>query len=389
MASALDGLTDAQLTAVTHGRTPLLVIGGPGTGKTEVLVRRLLHLADEGLAPHRILLLSSQEALRPRIEAALERPHEELAVQTASGYSATVLAAEAGRAGIDPFVDVVSAADRLAMLLERAGELTLSHHDFRGRPIALFAGFIRHIDRLRAELIDAARYAAWAETVDGPEGDREREFATVFAAHDRMLEERGVFDEGGVLAANLALLQDDPELRARVAAVHPAVLVDDWQDRTRGERALVAALEAGGSALTVAGDDDQAIGRARGAGAAGVERFLRERPDATVVALTESFRCTQLVLDAAHAVVAPLAPRIAKRTRGVPGGEVRFWRAENERAQSQQVAAELERLTVREGVAPERCAVLVGALAEEAQTVAVALAERDVLCRVVGAEAFF
>jgi DNA helicase-2/ATP-dependent DNA helicase PcrA len=389
MPSALDGLTAAQRDAVTHRGAPLLVIGGPGCGKTEVLARRLVHLADRGLEPHRILVLSAQVGLCARIEMSLDRPHEELAVQGASAFSAGLLAAEAHRAGIDPFVDVVGAADRVAMLLERAGELALSHHDFRGRPLALFAGFIRRIDRLRAELIDPPRYAAWAATIADRSGEREREFAAVFAAHDRMLEERGVYDEGGVLAACLARLTVDPALRARVAERYPVVLVDDWHDRSRGERELVRALEAGGSTLTATGDDDQTVGRGRGAGPAAIERFVRERPGARVLTLGESVRCPQLVLEAAAAVLAPLAPRLDKELQGGAGGEVRFWCAENERAQAQQVAAELERLTGREGVAPERCAVLVGSLADEGQTVAVALAERTVPCRVAGAAAFF
>ena len=155
MASALDGLTDAQRDAVTHRGSPLLVIGGPGTGKTEVLVRRLVWLADSGLAPHTVLVLSSQEGLRERIEVALERPHEELAIYTVPEFCVALLSSEARHAGIDPFVDVLSAADRLAMLLERADEVELAHHDFRGRPLALFASFVRRIDRLKAELIDA------------------------------------------------------------------------------------------------------------------------------------------------------------------------------------------------------------------------------------------
>ena len=389
MAPALDGLTDAQRDAVTHRGTPLLVIGGPGTGKTEVLVRRVVALADEGLEPHRILVISGQEDLRERIELALERPHEDLATHSFSEVCRTLLSVEARHAGIGPFVDVLSAAERLAMLLERADELELAHHDFRGRPLALFASFVRRIDALKAELIDAAALSAWAEGVGGASGEREREFAAVFAAHDRMLEARGVFDEGGVLASCVLLLRGDEAVRVRTGARWAAVLVDDWQDRCGGERELVAALESAGARLTAAGDDDQALSQGRGAGASNLLRFTQQRPGATVVSLSQSFRCPQRVLDAAHAVVANAGPRIGKDLLGGAGGEVRFWRAINERAQAQRVAAELERLIGREGVAPETCAVLVRSLAEEGQGVAVALAERSVPCRIVGADAFF
>ena len=243
-------------------------------------MRRLLHLADGGLAPHRVLLLSAQEGLRARIEAALERPHEELAVQTASALLRRRCSPpRRGAPASTRFVDVVSAADRLAMLLERADELELRHHDFRGRPLALFAGFIRHIDRLRAELIDAPRYAAWAER------QRRAPRASASASSPPSSPPTTACSRSAASSTRAACSPPawrcspaTPALRARVAAAHPAVLVDDWQDRTRGERELVAALEAGGSALTVAGDDDQAVGRARGAGAAGLERFAARAP---------------------------------------------------------------------------------------------------------------
>ena len=393
MPSALDGLTDAQRDAVTHRGTPLLVVGGPGTGKSEVLVRRVAHLAQSaGVAPHRTLVLSAARAaaeIRVRIEDALASAHEDLAVHTAPSLAGQILASEAATLGIDPFVDVVGAADRLAMLMERSAELELARHDFRGRPLALLASFVRRIDRLRAELVDATRHAAWAATLDGPAGEREREFATVFAVHDRMLEERGVYDEGALVATAVALLRADAGASARVAERHPEILVDDWQDRSHAERELVAAVESGGARLTAAGDDDQATGRARGAGAPNMLRFAEQRPNVAVVTLAQSFRCAQRALTAAHAVVAPLAPRIGKDVRGTATGDVRFWRAANERAQAQLVAAELERLIGREHVAPERCAVLVASVAEEGQPVAVALAERAIPHRVLGGQAFF
>ena len=174
LGSALDGLTDAQRDAVTHRGSPLLVIGGPGTGKTEVLVRRVVWLADAGTEPHTVLVLSSRQGMRERIELALARAHEELAVYSVEEFCVTLLSSQARNAGIDPFVELLEPGDRLAMLLDRADELELHHHDFRGRPLALFAGFVRRIDQCKAELIDAERYAAWAAGFVGVAGERER-----------------------------------------------------------------------------------------------------------------------------------------------------------------------------------------------------------------------
>jgi DNA helicase II / ATP-dependent DNA helicase PcrA len=170
------------------------------------------------------------------------------------------------------------------------------------------------------------------------------------------------------------------------------VLVDDVQEPNFAHGLLLRLLAAEHGNLAAAGDDDQAIHRFRAAAAKNLRDFQAELPDATVIALERSYRCPQRILDAAVAVVAPLEDRIEKRLaadEGVPPGEVAFWRAANERAQAQSVAADVERLIGREGVAPERIAVLVRSIGREGQAVSVALEERAVGHRLVGDAAFF
>ncbi|MCA1690020.1 MAG: UvrD-helicase domain-containing protein, partial [Actinobacteria bacterium] len=149
----LVGLTDAQREAVRHRGASLVVAGGNGSGKTEVLVRRLVWLTREGAPAAGVLLLTHGErlaaALRTRAEAALRGPHEEAAVHSVHGFCARLLADEALEAGLDPFAVAATRADRLAMLLDRVDELALRHHDFRGRPAALLGSFVRRIDRLK------------------------------------------------------------------------------------------------------------------------------------------------------------------------------------------------------------------------------------------------
>ncbi|MEA2298399.1 MAG: ATP-dependent helicase UvrD/PcrA [Solirubrobacteraceae bacterium] len=392
----LAGLSDAQQDAVRHRRAPLLILGGPGSGKTEVLVRRLAWLIEQGSPAAGVLLLTHGERragdLRLRAEAALRGPHEEAEVHTVHGFCARLLADEALEAGLDPFAVAATAADRLAMLLERVDELDLRHHDFRGRPAALLGSFLRRIDRLKDELVDAARYADWAAAHHDALSPREREFAHIFLAHDRMLAERGALDAGDLLLHTARLLAGEPAPGARVARRWPILLVDDWQDLSFGEAEVILRLERAGAALTAAAlaapDPGRAIPGGRGPHLPpGRPPAAAAIPGAAVIELTASLRCPPPVVAAARAVLGepPSAgPRLLQ-----DDGIVRFWRCANERTQAQSVAAELERLIGRESIAPERLAVLVRSVADEGQAVAVALAERSVPYRVIGSDAFF
>ena len=382
MANPLNGLTDAQREAIGQRSAPLLIDGVPGAGKTEVLAARFCWLVEAGLEAHRPLLIvrderAVQAAVR-RIEALLDRPHEALSVHTMAGFCASLLAEQATAAGIEEPPPVLTAGERLALLLESAAQLELRHHDFRGRPVSLFAAFVRRIDQLKAQLIDAERFAATA--ADGSE--RDREFAVVYLAHDRLLGERGSLDVGDRLIACVRMLEREPSLSEELARRHEQLLVDDWQVRSAGERRLVALLARAGAELSVAGDDTE--GRMR-SGEATVAALASEYPGARTVRLDQSLRCPQPVLDGAHALAGAVGPPPGGRGEG----EVELWHCASARAQSRHIAAALERLIAGEQMAPESCAVIVRSVATDAAAIAEALAERGIEHHVVGAGALF
>jgi len=392
-------LSAAQHEAVKHGGGPLLILGGAGTGKTAALIERFAWLAErpgDALPAESILVLSpAAEALRERIEERLGRPaSEEPAVTTFQGLCAKLLHDEALEAGVDPFATPVSAADRLAMLLERIDELPLRHHDLRGNPSAVLGSIVGRIDRLKDELVTCEDYAAWASTLGEAEGARaarEREFGELFRAHDRMLREAGTLDFGDLVLRAFRLLREKPHVRARLAGRYRHVLVDDLQDTSFAQGLLLRLLVADRGTITAAGDDDQSIHRFRGASTKAFADFEAEWPAARVVRLEESFRAGERFAAAAAAVTEPIPGRIDKPLRARPGepGEVAFWSCASERAQAQAVAAEVERLIAREDVAPEDVCVLVRSVRSEGQAVGVAFEERAVPYRLAGAAAFF
>jgi superfamily I DNA/RNA helicase/RecB family exonuclease len=381
--------------AVAHGGGPMLVVGPAGSGKTSLIVERFLHLVRQGSIPDRIVLLTPSEAgadnARTKLESALQDGYGELLVATPERFAALICRRATGRA--EPIEATLAPGDRLAMLAERINELSLEHHDFGGNSGALLGGFIRRIDALKAALITAEDFAAWAQQLGDDEEENpalEREFAEVYRAHERMLADSGAGDDGDLIRAALRLVRKRPALRQPF----DHVLVDDAQELGWGAAELVRAV--GGHALTVAGDPLGALHTFRGAGAARLKSF---ETDATrIVRLVGSHRCPEQLMRAAWAIaLGGAGPEQASaddhptEPAALPaaGAAIHFWRATNDRAQAQSVAADIEHLISRDGVAPGAIAVLVPSIAREGQAVSVALEERAVPHRLIGEAAFF
>jgi DNA helicase-2/ATP-dependent DNA helicase PcrA len=372
----LEELTPAAWSAVTHRGGRLLVAGGAGTGKTRLIETRFRWRVAQGMAPERIGVVVPTEAravaLRARLEVALTAPYEELFVLTPVQLAGLVLR-RAGSA-VDALESLLSPGDRLAMLLERIDELSLERHDFGGSANALLGRFVRRIDRFKAELIGPEDYADWALSLrdDPAEAALALEFAEVYRVHERLLAEAGGRDAGGVIRDALRVA------RTRKLGVFDELLVDDAQELDLGPVSLVRAVA--GEGLTACGDAAAAMRRFRGDGSL----WLADER-ARVVTLEQSFRCPEPMLRAARALVdVPMRP-----VSDGASGTVAFWRCANARAQAQSVAADVERLTAREGIDPGRVLVLVREVSREGQAVAVALEERAVAHRVVGEGAFF
>ena len=336
--------------------------------------------------------------MRERLESLIEVPYEELHVGTFHSFCSRLLADEALEAGLDPFFTAVTPADRLALLLDRQGELTLRKHEIRGNPAPLLASFVSRIDRLKDEMVSCEAFRDYAERlVERCAGEddaarahaaRELEFAGVYADHDRLLAEQGALDFGDLIARAYALLHEHPHVRRRVAERFKHVLVDEYQDTNFAQGMLLGLLAEEHRNITVVGDDDQAIYRFRGASRKNLEAFEREFPEAETVKLERNYRSGQRILDAARAVVEP-TERLEKKLKGKAGGDVRFWRCQSERAQAQAVAVEAERLVTGEGVSPDRVAVLVRSVRHEGATVGAALEERALPFRLSGSAAYF
>jgi DNA helicase-2/ATP-dependent DNA helicase PcrA len=390
----LDGLSEPQRAAAMHAGGALLVTGGAGSGKTTVLAHRFAWLAAQapsngGEPPgaDRLLMLvhspRAREEMCDLLGELVAPPFGQLHVQTFDELCRGLLADEALEAGLDPLFVPMTRADRVALLLDRLGDLTLRQHEIRGNPAPLLASFVERIDRLKEEMVEPEDLLA--RTRSSPTeaarvlAAREVEFARLYADHDRLLAERGALDSGDLVLTSYRLLHDRPHVRERVAGRFTHVLVDEYQEATLAQVMVLRLLCQEHGQLTVAGDEAQTLRRFGAIGGRNVADFTREHADATVIGLGPSRRCPD-----------PIAQVSGFQLRGrtdVPG-DVRFWRCATERAQAQAVAVQVERL-VAQGASPDRIAVLVRSAADDGTVVGGALEQRAIPFRVRGPGAYF
>jgi DNA helicase-2/ATP-dependent DNA helicase PcrA len=364
--------------AAAHVGGPLLVLGAAGTGKSELLARRLADLAAAGTAPDRTLVFGARRStarrLRDHCEALLDAPYEELWVGSWDELGERLLREHSEAAGLDPFFDVLGRAERLAVLLDRFDSLPLRRHEIRGNPAGLLARLLARIDTLKAQRTGptslgelAARQAEEARTeAEHETARREAEFAELYATHDRILAETGSLDRGDVFLALDVLLVERPDVRAGIAERFAQVMVDELEESTAAQRALIEGLAGDNPnqmfVLEASEDGDRRHHKPElNDSAADLEDWYRSlHPDGEVVTLERRFREPKL----------------------------RFWKSANERAQAQATAREVEHLLAGGTRADDIC-VLLADPAREGGAVAAAMEERGIPFHLSGPTALF
>jgi DNA helicase-2/ATP-dependent DNA helicase PcrA len=398
----------------------MLVRGRAGSGRSESIAARLASLASDGIPPELVLTVTRSRAaasrLRGRAESLLADAYGELRIHTYEEAAEGLLRDFALEAGLDPFFTVVGPADRLAILLDRVEELPLRRHEIRGNPAGLLVRLLRRIDSLKAEAISPGRLRDWAEDRAHAAGSpaeherarREREFAELYARHDRILRETGSLDGGDLLLEGDRLLRGRADVAEEVGRRFPYVMADELEDAGTAHRALLAAISGHGN-LVCACDELQGVRRFRGAAAASLGAIRVLHPGAEEVLLPAPVRFGARIRAASEGIAGTI-PGVQARdgaddraavegdaagdeaagdpSRGDPG-VVRFWRCTGERAQAQAAAREIEHLLAAGEVTPEAICVIVAAGWREARLVAAALEERSVPFRFAGDAAFF
>jgi DNA helicase-2/ATP-dependent DNA helicase PcrA len=396
-------LDEVQRRAVEHGGGPCLVLAGPGSGKTRVIVERFLRLVREGTPPERLLVLTYTRKAAAEMRDRVERVHGpfegEPPLLNYHSFAQRVLRRWGWRLGISPAFRIVDEAERWLVVDAILGEL---------RPTTLFNPLRSHdlvdaildlIEKAKQELVSPEEYASWAEARLAEAGGslerelltRHRECSEVYRHLEARFLERAVLDHDDTILYAERLLREHADVREAVAGSIDHVMVDEYQDTNYAQARLVEALAGERGNILVVADDDQSIYKFRGASLANLDRFARIYPQHERVILDRNYRSHQEIVAASRAIIAaaPLGSRIEKHLladRGV-GGTVEVWRADDERGEVVEVARECRRL-IEAGADPAGIAWLFRRH-DDMQAATRALQEAGVAYVVHGGRGFF
>jgi DNA helicase-2/ATP-dependent DNA helicase PcrA len=300
---SLDSLNPAQRQAATHVEGPLLVLAGPGSGKTRVVTHRIAHLISVGVPAHQIVALSftnkAADEMRRRVTGLVGPQPVEMG--TFHRFAARLLRRHAGFVGLTSDYSILDPDDATSLLKRAAKRLGLA---LTHTPIGRIAGVI---SRAKNDLVAPESFEPrWGRPVD--------EVAKkLWPVYQEMLRDSNSVDFDDLLVHVAKLLVDNPDLRRILDARHRWILVDEYQDTNAVQYCILRGLSVDHPNLAVTGDPDQAIYGWRGASIRNILEFERDYPTATVVKLEHNYRSTANILGTADRLIAHNSKRKPKQ----------------------------------------------------------------------------
>ena len=299
-------LTAAQREAVEHLTGPLLVLAGPGSGKTRVITRRIARMVERGVDSRRILAITftnkAASEMADRVKMLL--PGSAVQVSTFHKFCARLLRQRGEMVGLRSNYSIYDTTDQKSLIRRILRDLDIEATSFPPPRIAA------RISRAKNDLISAEVFSRrFSESI----GDHlEAVVARVYPVYQGRLLESNAVDFDDLLLHVVDILSNNPELRRQYDERYQYVLVDEYQDTNKAQYRIVTALSQTHPNLCVTGDPDQSIYGWRGARIDNILRFEKDFPQTTVVRLEQNFRSTGHILRAADSLIAHNVHRKAK-----------------------------------------------------------------------------
>ena len=311
-----DDLTVAQRAAVEHFEGPLLVLAGPGSGKTRVITRRIARLIERGVHPSEILAITfTNKAAREmgdRVQMLL--PGSRIWVSTFHRFCSRLLRERGSAVGLQRNFSIFDTSDQLQVIRQVLSDLNLDSTHFPPAKIG------QRISQAKNELLTPERYLT--KYGEGIGTHLEAVVSKVYPRYQKQLLEANAVDFDDLLVHVARMLEENEELRQDLDQRYRFILVDEYQDTNKAQYQIVASLSQLEPNLCATGDPDQSIYGWRGARIENILQFERDFPNVKVIRLEDNFRSTPEILKTADGLIANNVQRKVKRLQTTkPSGE--------------------------------------------------------------------
>src|SRR3954469_3527628 len=344
----LENLTDPQRQAVTHRDGPLLVLAGPGSGKTRVITHRIAYLIESGVPASQILALTFTNKAADEMQRRVAElvPGARVWLSTFHRFGAKLLRHYASYVGLQPNFTIYDTSDSrqtIKRVIESREINTLNYSPER---------LAEAISAAKNKLITAERYEPRASSMLG------RVVAEVYPAYQEKLLASSAVDFDDLLLHVAQLLYDNAEVRTELDERYRYVLVDEYQDTNRAQYVILRALSADYPNLAVTGDPDQSIYGWRGADLNNILEFERDYPSVKVVRLERNYRSTKRILRVADELIGHNLKRKKKElwTENDEGAAVRLVAYADQDREASGIAEQIH-AAVQEGRTPSDFAI--------------------------------
>ncbi len=382
--AVLQDLNPRQREAVENTEGPLLILAGPGSGKTRVIAHRIAYLIiEKHVRPRRILAVTftnkAAREMRDRVYGLVgEDLGQDMTLGTFHGVCARILRIDGEQIGIPRSFTIYDDADQIAAVKRALEDMGIDQKRIAPRAI------LSAISRAKSELQGPREFGAIV-------ADYFQEVTSrVFTRYQEVLERNGALDFDDILLRTVQLFQEREEMLEKYAERYLYVHIDEFQDTNIAQYILAKQWASRHRNICVVGDPDQSIYTWRAADIRNILNFEHDFSDASVVILDQNYRSTQTILDSAHSVIALNKQRKEKNlwTENGPGGPIVVHEAYSEEDEAQFVADEVQRLIRQEKLAHHEIAVMYRTNAQS-RPLEEALVRRGIPYRLVGGTRFY
>ena len=349
----LFGLSDRQRDAVTHTDGPLLIIAGPGSGKTRVMAHRVAYLIGvTGVSPWKILGVTftnkAARELLERCERLVGLGSNELQVRTFHGFCARVLRSDGENVGLQSDFTIYDSDDQARVIRRILEDIDIDPKQFPPRSV------LAVISDAKNNLQSPEQLSKRTETY------RDEVMSRIYEAYEAALHRANAVDFDDLLSKTYTLLEGDPEILEKYQQRYEYLLVDEFQDTNPLQFQVARLLALKSRNICVVGDPDQSIYSWRHADPSNLTDFQSTFNETKIVTLDQSYRSTQIILEAADSVIGNNDERMEKNlwTENDRGSRITVAEAYNEEEEARLVLQATLELQEKHGIDRNEIAVM-------------------------------